>query len=93
MAKTAETAVRAATSEMQLLQAHDAIVREALGAHGGLEVKHTGERNRDTGDALRLRLGISLGGGGTDYVFFRQGSNVVVTKSDGEFVTLLTGRR
>jgi class 3 adenylate cyclase len=28
---------------MRLLRAHDAIVREALGAHDGLEVKHTGD--------------------------------------------------
>ena len=28
---------------MRLLRAHDAIVRAALGTHGGLEVKHTGD--------------------------------------------------
>src|SRR6202158_2610115 len=28
---------------MRLLRAHDAIVRTALGTHGGLEVKHTGD--------------------------------------------------
>jgi len=31
------------------------------------------------------------GGGGTDYWFYRQGSDVVVTKGDGQFVTILKG--
>jgi hypothetical protein len=42
-------------------------------------------------DDVRLGPWHPQGGGGTDYVFFRQGSSVVVTKSDGEFVTVLTG--
>lgn len=29
------------------------------------------------------------GGGGTDYWFFRQGSDVVITRADGTFVTVL----
>jgi RHS repeat-associated protein len=31
------------------------------------------------------------GGGGSDYLFFRQGTDVVVTKGDGTFVTILQG--
>ena len=31
------------------------------------------------------------GGGGTDYRFYRQGSDVVVTRGTGDFVTILKG--
>lgn len=31
------------------------------------------------------------GGGGTDYLFYRQGADVVVTQSNGSFVTILKG--
>jgi hypothetical protein len=31
------------------------------------------------------------GGGGSDYLFFRQGSDVVVARGDGSFVTILRG--
>jgi len=42
-------------------------------------------------DEIRRGSWNPRGGGGNDYLFFRQGADVVVTKSNGEFVTILAG--
>lgn len=39
----------------------------------------------------QVRQGLWRDGGTSDYLFFRQGDDVVVTKSDGSFVTILQG--
>lgn len=42
-------------------------------------------------DEVRQGVWNPRGGGGEDYLFFRQGDDVVVSKADGEFVTVLQG--
>jgi hypothetical protein len=45
----------------------------------------------DNWDEVRQGQWHPGGGGGSDYLFFRQSADVVVTKSSGDFVTILKG--
>ncbi len=45
----------------------------------------------DNFDEVRQGPRNPKGGGGSDYLFYRQGANVVVTQADGQFVTILQG--
>jgi hypothetical protein len=45
----------------------------------------------DNFDEVRQGPWNPKGGGGSDYLFYRQGTNVVVTQADGQFVTILQG--
>jgi hypothetical protein len=46
---------------------------------------------RGNADEVRVRSWNPKGGGGDAYLFFRQGSDVVVTQPDGSFVTIVKG--
>jgi hypothetical protein len=43
----------------------------------------------DNADEMRQGPWNPKGNGGNDYLFFRRGNSVLVTKSDGEFVTVM----
>lgn len=45
----------------------------------------------DNFDEVRQGPWNPKGGGGSDYLFYRQGANVVVTQANGQFVTILQG--
>jgi hypothetical protein len=64
------------------------------GQFGKKAAKHMGDfirGIRNHPDEVRLGPWNPSAQGASDYVFYRKGADVVVTKSDGEFVTILKG--